>query len=610
MELRGARQVETNKILDGLATHQTGWWPFATRRWFDPAALDEDLERVLSLYAANGFFRAQVDHRVSEHNDGESVRVVFSVREGQATHLRQVSTRGLESVPEPQRSRVRGQLKLAPGQRFDYQRYLNSKADMRHVLTSVGYPYSVVRGALEVDRDKHQAGATLQLKPGPLVHFGKLRVQGNGPIPAEKLLRMAYWSPGDRFDPARLARTKARLLNTRVFSLVRLEIPRSPTPVADVTMKVEPTKLRELRLGGGVGMDTKRWEARLRATWIWRNFLGGLRTLSADLKPALVTLPNPWESIRIGPAIKSEVRLRQPDAFSTKINASAAVSYELGLHEGYRFHGPGTRLGLDRPFFDEKLSIGISWNLQYFDFFDFSEDTWGKSSTQLGLSFVDPYRLTWLEQSIALDLRDSAQDPRAGFYAQLHVEEGFPQIGSDFAYIKVKPEARGFIPLGTKRLVLGLRAQWGQIWTFDSDDSPVTRRLYLGGPTRHRGFAFNRLSPQIWDKDEKDFVPLGGNSEVLFSADLRLRTFKLWGSWLNLVAFFDAGDVVSKLDQLDLEQLHLAVGGSLSYQTPIGAIRMALGVRLNRLDPTADDGRQNADPKDQVTFHLTIGEAF
>ena len=69
-----------------------------------------------------------------------------------------------------------------------------------------------------------------------------------------------------------------------------------------------------------------------------------------------------------------------------------------------------------------------------------------------------------------------------------------------------------------------------------------------------------------------------------------------------------------EVSQLDLARLHLAVGGGAEYQTPIGSIRLALGVRLNRMADTLADGTRNPDPGaraiDRLAFHLTIGEAF
>ena len=141
-------------------------------------------------------------------------------------------------------------------------------------------------------------------------------------------------------------------------------------------------------------------------------------------------------------------------------------------------------------------------------------------------------------------------------------------------------------------------------------DSPATRRYALGGPNSHRGFTYGRLSPQAIDHVSGQRIPLGGNGAVLFSGELRLRLFRLYSYWVNLVPFFDAGDCVAAFNQLDLANLHLATGGSLAYETPIGALLLGVGVRLNRVGPTEAGGLENPDPGDRLAFHLTLGAAF
>ena len=101
--------------------------------------------------------------------------------------------------------------------------------------------------------------------------------------------------------------------------------------------------------------------------------------------------------------------------------------------------------------------------------------------------------------------------------------------------------------------------------------------------------------------------------ELLLSGELRINLFKLWGNWLGLLLFVDAGDVTPSVTQLQPE-LHVAVGPDLLYQTPIGAIRLGVGVRLNRKGEWAPGGAakglQNPDPGSWGAFHITIGEAF
>jgi outer membrane protein assembly factor BamA len=616
VRLEGTHHLRRVQILRGLETRRTGWWPFAEKHYYDPAVLDRDVRRIRMLYAANGFFEAQVVGReVKERPGGRAVDVRLTIQEGRPTHVERVDLEGLDRVEPRLRQELRRAVGIRAGQRFDHDRYLRAKRRLVQRLVEAGYAYAKAEGRCQVDRERRKARVELRVTPGPRVRFGPTRIDGNGDIPTDKLLGLVTWREGERYDPDEVARTRNRLFKQRLFASVSIKLPKQPATPAAVKIKVVPTKMRELRLGVGFGLERRRHEVRLSGRWTLRNFLGGMRTLELRLLPAFVAMPTIWDAERMGPAIKSGVKLTQPDVLDTGVTLYGSTGYELGIHEGYRFHGPGVQVGAERPFFRDHLNAGLSWNFQFFDFFDIVEEAFDIGSTALGLGFRDPYRLAWLEQFVRLDLRDHMLDPRAGLLTEVRLEEGFPQLGGEFTYFKAVPEVRGYIPVFTKRLVLALRAQLGYLAPREGQESPVTRRLALGGPTSHRGFTFGRLSPQSVTADGTR-VPLGGNASLLGSADLRLRVVQLAKFWLSLVAFFDAGDVVAAFEDLELANLHLAAGGSLMYQTPIGSIRVGVGVRLNRLGGRVvgpggvSEGLVNPDPGERIAFHLTIGEAF
>ena len=603
--LRGVRSVPEAPLLLGLETRRTGWWPFAEKHYYEPAALDRDVRRVEAYLASRGFFSARVVRRqVTERPGGRAVDVLLEVDEGPPTMVREVSVRGLEAAPPTLAARLRRSLNLPTGRRFDHRRYQRAQRSLKQELVAAGHAYANVTGRVEVDRKRRAAVIQIEVSAGPLVRFGETTLEGHGALPRDKLLRLVTWRRGDVFNPDELVRTRARLFNQRVFASVRVDLPKQPTPEGAVRIRVIPTKLRELRLGVGFGLESKRQEARLSGRYTLRNFLGGLRTLELRLQPAYVIFPTVWAAADHGPAMASEIKLTQPDVWATGIMLFGALGYDLGIEEGYQYHGPRIQLGGERAFLRDRVRGGLSWNMQLLDFFN-TKPIFDQSSTTLGVGFHDPYRLAWLEEFGQLDLRDQVVDTRAGFWAELRLEQGFAAIGSAFTYLKTTPDVRGYVPIGTKRLVLALRVQLGYLLPLVGDESPVTRRLRLGGPTSHRGFTFGRLSPQ------QNGIPYGGNGSLLGSADLRLRVFRLFDNWLSLVGFFDAGDVVPSFQDLSLSRLHLAVGGSLQYQTAIGAIRVGMGVRLNRLEPGPDPAQPvNPDPDSRLAFHLTLGEAF
>ena len=162
---------------------------------------------------------------------------------------------------------------------------------------------------------------------------------------------------------------------------------------------------------------------------------------------------------------------------------------------------------------------------------------------------------------------------------------------------------------------MAARSEWGWLDPSGMRDSPITRRFYLGGPSSHRGFGFGRLSPEAISaapttRGQK--IPIGGNAQVLFSFEGRIAVTKISDYWLSVTPFVDGGDVVPQTDELDLGNLNWAVGTALTYDTPVGVVRVGAGVRLNRLDYKFGPGGilLNPDPGDRIAYHFSIGEAF
>jgi outer membrane protein assembly factor BamA len=599
--IEGNSAFSDGELADKLATQKTGWWPFAGKRWLDQAAFDLDLKRIPAFYADHGFFDAKVADYKVKPLEGDAVDIVITVQENSPTQIGAVQVVGLPPDQEAPAHKLGASWNVVPGKRIDYPEYVGYKDKLGDRLKDEGYGYATVSGEIDVDRDHHRADVKLTTTPGPRVRFGKTTVEGNGKIPAYAILNRVTYDEGELFNPHSLATTQGRIYDLGVFASVRLQLPDTPQEVADVRIQVSPGPLREVRVGGGVGIERQREEVHLRLDYTINNFLGGLRKLRFRLKPAYVVIPSISDVQRRGPAAENEARLTQPDIFGSRISAHALAGYDVGLTQGYAFRGPRGQVGLSRPFFGDRVLAGGSWNLQYLTFYDVDEDIFNAATNRF-YGFQNPYRLAYLEEFAQVDLRNHPGDPTFGGYLRLGTEQGSPLVGGAFHYVKFTPDVRAYVPLG-RRVVVAGRAMVGWLKPWGGEESPVTRRYQLGGPSSHRGFSFGRLAPFATDNEGRR-VPIGGDGEVLFSAELRVDVTKISGYWLGLVPFVDAGDVATRWSGLDLGNLHYASGVSLVYVTPIGAVRTGVGVRLNRM------GGDNPDPSDRIAFHITIGEAF
>jgi outer membrane protein insertion porin family len=80
---------------------------------------------------------------------------------------------------------------------------------------------------------------------------------------------------------------------------------------------------------------------------------------------------------------------------------------------------------------------------------------------------------------------------------------------------------------------------------------------------------------------------IGGSQQLIFNNDLIFPIVESIG--LKGVVFFDAGNAFLAARGIDLGQMRLASGGGIRWLSPIGPLRIEIGVPLN---PRVGDDRQ------------------
>jgi outer membrane protein assembly factor BamA len=615
--LHGVRHVDERDLRRHLVTVATERVVWAKKKPFDPFALALDTATIAAYYRAHGFFDARVvSTDVNPADRPNAVNVELFVDEGAVTKISRVKVDGLDVIGDEAKPVFRN-LDLRKGQIFDHARYEAEKGEMRQRLKTLGYAWAEVQGDVVVDRDRHVADVTLKTDPGAKAFVRNVEVQGAFDVDRHLLIKHSLLRPGQLVTPEALERARTKLYNLGFLSTVRVgyEHNAAHPDEADVTLAVAEGPVNEWRFGAGLTLELQRSEFRGRAEYTRYHWLGGLRRLRLRAEPAYVFVPAFWKPIKQGPAATVEAELTQLDLGLPPDELHAVAGYDLGVEYAFQYHGPRAQLGYSRNFFHDRLQVGVGYDYQYLLFFGVDPALLAdRALSARDYGWVDPYRLSWLEQAVTLDLRDQPLDTRRGGWFSLRAEEGGIWTGGAFDYEKLVAEARGYYPL-FGRLVVAVRTEFGHLFSQGAYGSPTTRRFYLGGPESHRGFNFNRLSLQIPSGVAgTPALPIGGDEMFLTQIELRVRAVLLFGSWLELAGFMDAGDVAAPggqpHDHIDLSQLHVAVGGGLRYKTAVGTIRADVGVRLNRLTDAQPDGRLNPDPHQPVAFHLSIGEPF
>ncbi|MGI9508792.1 MAG: BamA/TamA family outer membrane protein, partial [Geminicoccaceae bacterium] len=140
------------------------------------------------------------------------------------------------------------------------------------------------------------------------------------------------------------------------------------------------------------------------------------------------------------------------------------------------------------------------------------------------------------------------------------------------------------------RFVLAGRAKAGFIFGTTRDSVPADLRFYAGGGGSVRGFGY-QLAGELDDDDD----PIGGRSLFELAGELRSQFTETIGAAL----FVDSGAAYSATAP-DFEEFpRVGAGVGLRYFSPIGPLRLDVGVPVNRRD---DD--------DAFQIYVSIGQAF
>jgi hypothetical protein len=499
-----------------------------------------------------------------------------------------------------------------------------------------------------VDVVRHTADARFTVEPDKPATFGKVTIigldpDGAGPrpleIPEAPLRRAIDIEEGSPYSTAEIDAATQALLDLEVFSSVEVA-PNLPVPppeprVIPVTVRVEPSKLRQLRLGGGFEFDEIKTDLHLVTGWENHNFLGGLRDFSIDAKPGVVLYPLRLSNIvtpqQLLPEERLRVQLKQPGLFEAHTNGFLRPelnTYPLLVSPNpspsdpvVGYFEPKGAVGVDRPFW--KLYTNLSYNAQVEDPFSYK----GPLDPALRLLVI-----SYPQLGLQLDFRDDHVSPHKGVFISNTVQVAGGPFGGNARDVKEQPEIRTYIPVARKitfatRATLGFlfASNYGDIVQNHLGDSLTDanrsdrvrdfetvffRGFFSGGPSSNRGFPIRGVAPyafvpflnpatagqqvalncdptQIAKLTPKQqitaeaacFAPVGGFTLWELSNELR---FSVAGPF-SAAIFCDMSDVSPRQANIRLDHLHLSCGVGARYDTPVGPIRLDIGYRIQPL---------------------------
>ena len=541
--------------------------------WFTDAGilnreeLPNDVERIREVYMNKGYLNVQVGQPSVELTaDTKWLHITLHVREGEPFNFGKIAFQGNVVFEDAE---LRRDIKIVEGEVFQRVLVREEVTRVTDLYGQRGYSFAEVKPAIQTDPGTKTAMVTLQIEEGKLMRIRRIHITGNDKTRDNVIRRELRVEEQQVVDTVALKRSFQRLNNLNFFETVEV----LPTQVApdkvDLEVKVKEKPTGSFSIGGGFStLDQFVLIANVTEGNLFgrgylvrvRGQLGQRRTLG------LVTFREPH--------FRDSATSLQFDAFSSETDFSTYRESRTG----------GTvSVGQDlSEFVSGSLSLfGEALNIKdvSFDAPEIVRSQRGKQSS------------TGFRTSLSRDTRDFFLDPRTGWRHAVGFDFASKVFGGSNFFYKVRLDSMKYTPLflDTRHMI---RARYGIVEGLGGQAAPVPERFFVGGINTMRGFKFGRAGPVTVTN-----TPEGADRQIIINNDFIFPISS--EAKLNGVVFFDYGIGYAKGQGINLLDLRRSVGLEARWFSPLGPLRLAYGVNLDRT-PQEKKG----------VFEFSVGSVF
>lgn len=579
--VEGSQNYRRGRILRLMKTKRA--WLFNAGVLKDEV-LKEDIERIRSFYRRGGFSDVEVNYAIESHAKRPLLFIRIKIKEGKKYLVGTVALKGNRDILEGEiLSRLK---KCIPGEVFSQEALKEDVNSIQGLYFDRGYISCQVNETASVSISTGRVDVVYDIAENEITYVDKIKVRGNVKTKDIVIRRELRIHPGDRFDGEKLRRSKERLQNLGFFEEISYDTEDTPIPdKKDLVVEVKESKTGSFSFGGGystvdefvgfVEVEQKNFD--------WRNFpyfTGDGQNLK--LRASFGTVSEGFD-----------LSFTEPWVFDYPISFGfdgyrRTHSRESDIGYGYDEDITGGDLRLSKEI-SEYLRESLVYRYDSIKISNISADATNDLRQEDGKNSISS-----LQFGLAFDSRDNVFDTKKGNLLSGSLECAGGPFGGTRDFFKFYGQASHFIPL-VNNSALELRARLGMADAYgDSDYLPIYERFFAGGAYTIRGYNERKIGP--FDPASKD--PLGGESMLVGNIEYLYPFF----SFMKLAAFYDTGNVWSKLSDIGSGGFKSSVGLGLRMKTPIGPIMLDYGIPLNKEPGETDKGSGR--------FHFSASHGF
>jgi len=590
-------------------------------KYFNRINLEEDLGRLNKFYFDNGFFDVAIDTNTVYDKDDDQVNIKFTIIENVQYTVKEFRLQGLDKVSDGVKSAIYSNQLVETGKPYNRNKVNLEKDRIINILQDNGYYFAqidTVRSRIDSSRRGIIIGKfseELQEKPEfkdkvlirmrfigtqDVYRFGNTKVEiENNKYKIDKsvIKREIAFKEGDVFNRSKMVESERNFTKLAIIQLGRVLVDSviAAERVINTSIKISLNNKYELTPGITTSYQANRLYLGGNIEYKDKDFFQGGRVFS-------ITAEGLYNSPDVN-IMSFELSLYQPFLFNN--NITATITPKLAL----------INLNEDLQYFVSSNLLRLTYYIADYTFYNnaFSDLTFDYITAKAKRNIIDVENSILIPEGTQVFLVNSILgvtlvhnntnnlfNPSKGFYHTLSVESAgaLPRLLSLFnkglqysQYVKLGSVNSFYFDISGERAasIIATHFEIGDIIEYGSGENiqPVDPlyKYYMGGGNSLRGWGGQKGG--ILDDPSQ-----GGKFLLEGSLEWRRKPFPqrsilnpVWG-----VLFLDYGNVWETGKLFKLNQVALAAGFGIRYDTFVGPIRIDLGFKL--YDPMAEDGNK------------------
>ncbi|MBN2013447.1 outer membrane protein assembly factor BamA [candidate division KSB1 bacterium] len=565
IHIEGNESLSEHTIKRVMLTKERGWFSHPA---FYNNLFDDDLQTIIQLYQNKGYLDVSLESNVKIVEEKKHrVELWISIQEGPITFIDRVEFNGNSVFTNAQLAKM---VSYKVGEPFNGSMLEKNNYTIIASYAQKGYIDALVTPELNNNKEQHLMSVIITIQEGVQAYIRGIHIYGLNKIQPKVVERELLLKPNMVFDYSKLLESQHQLYQTGLFNQVSIrpvKVDSTNPKLRNLIVNVSENKNGEFGIGLGFG-SYERLRGSLEVTQ--NSFLGKSLQIGARIRVSKKDQ-------------KLEILYTNPWLFNTRTKFDLSAFAEHQIEPNYELQGGGGRSTAGKQLSQyDKLTISYKYqDLLFSNVKDTTEirDRIRGNTRSLQLNYVR-------------DTRDNQFNSTTGAFFDVRWESAGGFLRGTNTFTKVTGEGRHYIKLNFFPTgIAGARYYLGWAETFGSSKTlPLNERFYAGGDGTIRGYGRREVGPKAYPD-----VPIGGKLIFLMNLEFRYPIYKKFGGTI----FWDMGNVWCCYKYVRLQSLRHGLGCGLRYASPIGIVRLDVGLKVNR--------RTNEGAGE---IHFTLGQIF